>query len=90
MNRDIESRSPKILCARLYASFRTDPTPLHEGKTLEFKRDPSSPAPALRTVVAFANSAGGRLVIGVEDRTRAVVGVKAPLNVVETRSRSRT
>jgi predicted HTH transcriptional regulator len=30
----------------------------------------SSPRPALRTVVAFANSAGGRLVIGVEDRSR--------------------
>jgi predicted HTH transcriptional regulator len=55
----------------------------HEGKTLEFKRDLSSPGPALRALVAFANSAGGRLVIGVEDRTRAVVGVKAPLDVEE-------
>jgi predicted HTH transcriptional regulator len=55
----------------------------HEGKTLEFKRDLSSPGPALRTVVAFANSAGGRLVIGVEDRSRAVIGVKAPLDLEE-------
>ena len=55
----------------------------HESKTLEFKRDLSSPAPTLRTLVAFANSAGGRLVIGVEDRTRAVVGVKAPLDLEE-------
>jgi ATP-dependent DNA helicase RecG len=55
----------------------------HEGKTLEFKRDLSSPGPALRTVVAFANSAGGRLVIGVEDRSRAVVGIKAPLELEE-------
>jgi ATP-dependent DNA helicase RecG len=55
----------------------------HEGKTLEFKRVLSSPRPALRTVVAFANSAGGRLVIGVEDRSRAVVGVKAPLDLEE-------
>ena len=31
-----------------------------EGKTLEFKRDLSSPRPLLRTVVAFANSAGGQ------------------------------
>lgn len=54
-----------------------------EGKTLEFKRDLSSPAPALKTVVAFANSAGGRLVIGVEDRSRAVIGVKAPLDLEE-------
>lgn len=54
-----------------------------EGKTLEFKRDLSSPAPALRTLVAFANSAGGRLVVGVEDRSRAVTGVKAPLDLEE-------
>ena len=32
-----------------------------EGKTLEFKRDLSSPTGPLRTIVAFANSAGGRL-----------------------------
>ena len=30
-----------------------------EGKTLEFKRDLSSPTGPLRTIVAFANSAGG-------------------------------
>ena len=30
-----------------------------EGKTLEFKRDLSSPTPILKTLVAFANSAGG-------------------------------
>jgi len=40
-----------------------------EGKTLEFKRDLSSPGPVLRTLVAFANSAGGRLVI---DRTELI------------------
>ena len=30
-----------------------------EGKTLEFKRDLSSPRPLLKTLVAFANTAGG-------------------------------
>ncbi len=54
-----------------------------EGKTLEYKRDLSSPAPALRTLVAFANAAGGRLIIGVEDTSRAVVGVKQPLDLEE-------
>lgn len=54
-----------------------------EGKTLEFKRDLSSPAGALRTLVAFANAAGGRLVIGVEDRSRAVIGVRDPLDLEE-------
>lgn len=38
---------------------------MHEGKTLEFKRDLSSPKPLLKTLVAFANTAGGRLVIGI-------------------------
>ena len=49
-----------------------------EGKTLEFKRDLSSPLNVLKTLVAFANSAGGRLVIGVDD-VRQVVGVADPL-----------
>jgi len=31
-----------------------------ESKTLEFKRDTSSPKNWLKTLVAFANSAGGR------------------------------
>ena len=49
-----------------------------EGKQLEFKRDLSSPRNVLKTLVAFANSAGGRLVIGVDD-ARQVVGVADPL-----------
>ncbi|HUZ06161.1 MAG TPA: ATP-binding protein [Candidatus Paceibacterota bacterium] len=47
----------------------------HEGKTLEFKRDLSSPDKVMRTLVAFANGAGGRWLIGVEDRSRKFVGV---------------
>ena len=50
----------------------------HEGKTLDYKRDLSGPEGVLRTVVAFANSAGGRLVIGVVD-DRSVVGVDDPV-----------
>jgi len=38
-----------------------------EGKTLEFKRDLSSSKPILKTLVAFANTAGGTLVIGRAD-----------------------
>jgi predicted HTH transcriptional regulator len=38
-----------------------------EGKTLEFKRDLSSPEGALKAIVAFANTSGGTLVLGVED-----------------------
>ncbi len=32
-----------------------------EGKSLEFKRDLSSSAGVLRTIIAFANTAGGTL-----------------------------
>ena len=46
-----------------------------EGKTLEFKRDLSSPRGIVCTVVAFANTAGGVLLIGVEDKTGFVRGV---------------
>ena len=54
-----------------------------EGKTLEFKRDLSSAAGVLRTVVAFANTAGGIVLIGVEDGTRHVRGIADPLSLEE-------
>jgi ATP-dependent DNA helicase RecG len=55
----------------------------HEGKTLEFKRDLSSPAGVVRTIVAFANTSGGILVIGVDDKTKNVRGVTSPLDTEE-------
>jgi ATP-dependent DNA helicase RecG len=54
-----------------------------EGKTLEFKRDLSSPAGILRVLVAFANTAGGTLIIGVEDGDHKVRGVEEPLAMEE-------
>lgn len=54
-----------------------------EGKTVEYKREMSSPDGVLRSIVAFANTAGGTLLIGVEDRTRAVRGVAEPLDLEE-------
>jgi Putative DNA-binding domain len=54
-----------------------------ESKTLEFKRNLSSPEGVIRTVVAFANTAGGTIVIGVEDGTRRVRGVADPVLVAE-------
>ncbi|MDR1861672.1 MAG: helix-turn-helix domain-containing protein [Candidatus Ancillula sp.] len=50
-----------------------------EGKTLEFKRDVSSPKNIVRTVVAFSNSAGGKLIVGISDSKREIVGVEDPL-----------
>ncbi len=49
-----------------------------EGKQLEFKRDLSSPKSLLKTLVAFANTAGGHLIIGV-DNNGSVIGVADPL-----------
>lgn len=54
-----------------------------EGKILEFKRDLSSPRGVLRTMVAFANTAGGTIIVGVEDKSRQVCGVDDPYLVEE-------
>ncbi len=53
-----------------------------DGKTLEFKRDSASPTLLMKTLVAFANTAGGRLIIGVGN-DRQMVGLKAPLDEEE-------
>lgn len=50
-----------------------------EGKTLEFKQDASSLASIIKTVVAFANTAGGTIVIGIEDKTKKIFGLVDPL-----------
>jgi ATP-dependent DNA helicase RecG len=54
-----------------------------EGKTFECKRDLSSPQNLLKTLVAFANSAGGLALIGVADGTRNVIGLPEPLQAEE-------
>lgn len=54
-----------------------------EGKTLEFKRDLSSPQEVIKSVIAFANTAGGKIVVGVEDDTHYVTGLKDPLSLEE-------
>ena len=47
-----------------------------ESKNVEFKVNlPKDSAKYVKTIIAFANTQGGRLVIGVEDRTRNVTGV---------------
>ncbi|MBN1552346.1 putative DNA binding domain-containing protein [bacterium] len=48
-----------------------------EGKTLEYKRDLSSIKPVLKTLVAFANTSGGMVVIGVDDK-KNVIGLSNP------------
>lgn len=57
----------------------------HNRKARRLSSSRTSPRPrgVLRTLVAFANTAGGTLVIGVEDKTRHVVGVSDPLTLEE-------
>jgi len=47
------------------------------------KRELSSPDPALKTIIAFANTAGGTLLVGVEDRSLYVRGVGDALDLEE-------
>ncbi len=54
-----------------------------EGKTLEFKQNLSGTKNILKTLTAFANTAGGVLLIGIEDESRAVLGVENPLDEEE-------
>jgi ATP-dependent DNA helicase RecG len=46
-----------------------------EGKTLEFKESTESLQKIIQTIVAFANTAGGTLVIGIRDKTKEIVGL---------------
>ncbi|OFZ78778.1 MAG: transcriptional regulator, partial [Bdellovibrionales bacterium RIFOXYD1_FULL_53_11] len=54
-----------------------------ESKTLEFKRDISSPEKIIRTIVAFANTAGGTILIGIEDGSKKIIGIPDPLEQEE-------
>jgi predicted HTH transcriptional regulator len=54
-----------------------------EGKCLEFKRNAESKTRILSTIIAFANTSGGKILIGVEDQTHHIVGVDKPTDVEE-------
>lgn len=50
-----------------------------EGKTLEFKENLKSLPSVIKTIIAFANTAGGIIVVGIEDKTKGIVGIANPL-----------
>ena len=47
----------------------------NEGKTIEFKETARSLGGIMKTVVAFANSAGGTIIVGIKDKTKEIVGL---------------
>lgn len=49
--------------------------PEKESKTLEFKEIADDYTKIIKTVIAFANSRGGELIIGVQDKTGIIKGV---------------
>lgn len=55
-----------------------------EGKCLEFKENINSKQGILASIIAFANTAGGKLVIGINDKSRAITGIIEP-HLVEER-----
>ncbi len=55
----------------------------NEGKTLEFKENSKSLSSILKTIVAFANTSGGIVVVGVEDRTKKIIGIDRALEEEE-------
>lgn len=50
-----------------------------ESKTLEFKENTQSLQKIVQSIIAFANTAGGTLIVGIKDKTKEVVGLKNAL-----------
>lgn len=60
-----------------------DEIQLGESRTLEFKAElPQDSSKWIKTVVAFANGAGGRIIIGVTD-SREIVGIPKDTDIFE-------
>jgi ATP-dependent DNA helicase RecG len=51
-----------------------------EGKTLEFKENTKPLQKIVNTIIAFANTAGGTLIVGIKDKTKEVLGLN---NILE-------
>jgi predicted HTH transcriptional regulator len=57
-----------------------------ESYNLEYKLEiPKSDKTWLKSIVSFSNTAGGELIIGVEDKTLKIVGIKEDRSIIEQR-----
>ncbi|MBF8263941.1 MAG: hypothetical protein HW387_1606 [Parachlamydiales bacterium] len=50
-----------------------------EGKTLEFKENSKNLERIIHTIIAFANTAGGKVLIGVKDKSKEIIGLHDPV-----------
>lgn len=55
----------------------------NEGKTLEFKENSHSLQKIIQTVIAFANTAGGIILLGIKNETKEIVGLQNVLQEEE-------
>ena len=49
--------------------------PENESRSLEFKSKLPKFQSLIKTCIAFANGSGGRVMIGIEDNTRRIIGI---------------
>lgn len=56
---------------------------INEGKTFELKSQIQDSRRLLQSIVAMANTSGGKIAIGVQDKPRRVIGVVNPLKEEE-------
>lgn len=55
-----------------------------ESKSLEFKRVlPDVKERYLKTVIAFSNTSGGKLIIGIDDQSREIIGVQDEFRLMD-------
>jgi len=54
-----------------------------ENRKLELKRSLPPRAKWLKTIIAFANGAGGELILGVDDKSRDILGIENPFELEE-------
>ena len=54
-----------------------------ENRKLELKRSLPPRAKWLKSIIAFANGAGGELILGVNDKSRDIVGIENPFELEE-------
>ncbi|MCK4390886.1 MAG: putative DNA binding domain-containing protein [Desulfobacterales bacterium] len=54
-----------------------------ENRKFELKRTLPSGPKWVKTIVAFANGAGGELILGVDDKSRDIVGIENPFELEE-------